>query len=243
MGVDERGQAERTAGSGSEDAARTQAEAPSERTRVQRSAPRARYDRETVTAILDEGLFAHVGFAVDGRPFVLPMVYGRQGGVLYLHGSPASRLLRTLRGGVELSLAVTHLDGVVLARSAFHTSVNYRSVVLFGRAREVTDAAEKLAALRAVVEHAAPGRWDRVRGPDGAEFHRTLVLEVPIDEASAKVRTGPPVDDEADMGSDAWAGVVPLQTVRGEPVADPALRAGVELTPEVDLRRWPLRTG
>jgi nitroimidazol reductase NimA-like FMN-containing flavoprotein (pyridoxamine 5'-phosphate oxidase superfamily) len=208
-------------------------QAPSDRTRVRRAAQRARYDRETVEAILDAGIFAHVAFALDGRPFVIPMVYGRRKDAVYLHGSPASRLLRSLRDGVECSLSVTHVDGIVLARSAFHTSVNYRSVVLFGTATEVTDAAEKLEALRAVVEHVAPGRWDRVRGPDGAEFHRTLVLKLPIAEASAKVRTGPPLDDEADLARDVWAGVVPLRVVCGEPEPDPALRPDIEPSPDV----------
>jgi nitroimidazol reductase NimA-like FMN-containing flavoprotein (pyridoxamine 5'-phosphate oxidase superfamily) len=213
--------------------------APSERTRVRRAPQRARYDRETVEAILDEGVFAHVGFAVEGRPFVIPMVYGRRGDVLYLHGSPASRLLRAGRDGVELCLTVTHLDGIVLARSAFHTSVNYRSVVLFARAVPVDDAAEKLEALRAVVDHAVPGRWSGVRGPDETEFRRTLVLKVPISEASAKVRTGPPVDDESDMTSDAWAGVIPVQLAYGEPLPDPQLRAGIEPTPDVAGYRGP----
>jgi len=212
--------------------------APSRRALVRRAPARARYDRETVLQVLDEGFVAHVAFSVEGQPFVIPMVYGRLGDHLYLHGSSASRLLRHLRDGAELSLAVTHLDGLVIARSAFHHSVNYRSVVVFGRAVEVTDAGEKLEALRAIVEHAVPDRWSGVRGPDSSEFHRTLVLRLPLDEASAKVRTGPPIDDEADLALDAWAGVIPIRLHFGEPRPDPGLRAGIEPTAEIrDYRR------
>jgi nitroimidazol reductase NimA-like FMN-containing flavoprotein (pyridoxamine 5'-phosphate oxidase superfamily) len=197
---------------------------PSERTRVRRRAQRGHYDRATVHAILDEGLVCHVAFAPDAQPCVLPTAYAREGETLYLHGSPASRMLRSLAGGVPVCVAVTLLDGVVLARSAFHHSMNYRSVVIFGRAHEVTGAEERLRAMRALVEHVAPGRSRDARAPSAKELAQTLVLALPLDEASAKVRTGPPVDAEEDLGFACWAGVVPLRLAPGAPVADPAWR-------------------
>ena len=171
---------------------------PTPRSRVRRVPARARYDRASVEAILDEGFVCHVALALEGRPVSIPMVYARLGDALLLHGSTASRLMRALRDGAEASVSVLHVDGLVLARSAFHHSVNYRSVVLFGRAEEVTDAGQKLAALRAIVEHAVPGRWPDVRGPDLREFHQTLVLRLPISEASAKLRSGGPVRSVCD---------------------------------------------
>jgi nitroimidazol reductase NimA-like FMN-containing flavoprotein (pyridoxamine 5'-phosphate oxidase superfamily) len=196
---------------------------PSERTRVRRRAERGRYDRATVHAILDEGLVCHVGFAIDGQPFVIPTAHARDGETLYLHGSPASRMLRNLSEGVPVCVTVTLLDGVVLARSAFHHSMNYRSVVLLGTATEVDDPAEKRAAFRALVEHVAPGRYAAVRPPTDYEVTGTLVLRLPIDEGSAKVRTGPPIDDEADYGLPVWAGVIPLALRTGAPIPDPRL--------------------
>ncbi|HEY3238971.1 MAG TPA: pyridoxamine 5'-phosphate oxidase family protein [Acidimicrobiia bacterium] len=190
------------------------------RTTVRRRPERAEYDRAAVEAILDEGLVAHVGLAVDGQPFVLPMVYARVGGDLYLHGSAASRLLRALVAGAPVGVTVTLLDGLVLARSAFHHSMNYRSVVILGTAVPVTDAAERERALAAMVDHAVPGRSEEVRPPDRRELAATLVVRVALDEASAKVRSGPPIDDEADLEVPVWAGVLPLRLVAGDPRPD-----------------------
>jgi nitroimidazol reductase NimA-like FMN-containing flavoprotein (pyridoxamine 5'-phosphate oxidase superfamily) len=195
---------------------------PTACTEVRRLPSRAAYEREIVYGILDEGLVCHVGFVVDGEPFVIPTAYGRDGDLLYLHGSPASRMLRGLQQGLPLCVTVTLLDGLVLARSAFHHSMNYRSAVVVGRAREVTDAEERLRALRAVVEHVVPGRWPDARRPDVKELAQTLVLALPIEEASAKRREGGPIDDEVDLAHPAWAGVVPLRLVPGEAVADSA---------------------
>ena len=191
------------------------------RTQVRRLPKRARYDRETICAILDEGFVCHVGFLEGGEPVVIPTNYAREGDRLLLHGASASRMLRTLAQGVPACLAVTLLDGLVLARSAFHHSVNYRSVVIFGRGTTIEDEAGKLAALRAFMQRLLPGRWDEVRPPNSQELKATLVLSFPIDEASAKVRTGPPLDDEADYALPVWAGVIPLKLTRGEPVTDP----------------------
>jgi nitroimidazol reductase NimA-like FMN-containing flavoprotein (pyridoxamine 5'-phosphate oxidase superfamily) len=205
--------------------------APSPRTRVRRRRERARYDSASIHAILDEARVGHVGFVQDGQPFVIPMVYGRDGDTLYLHGSAATRLLRSLGEGIPVSVGVTLVDGIVLARSAFHHSMNYRSVVLLGAARVVRDAGEQMRALRAIVEHVCPGRWDVARPPSDVEIAQTLVLALPIQEASAKCRSGPPLDAAEDMELDVWAGVVPLALVAGEPIPDPALRAGVETPP------------
>ena len=200
---------------------------PSERTRVRRRAERGRYDRATVHAILDEGLVCHVGFAVDGQPWVIPTAHARDGETLYLHGSPASRMLRNLSEGVPVCVTVTLLDGVVLARSAFHHSMNYRSVVVVGRARAVDDAEERLRALRALVEHVARGRWADTRRPNARELAQTLVLALPIVEASAKVRSGPPLDDAEDQALPFWAGVIPLALAPGAPTPDPGLAPGI----------------
>ena len=192
-----------------------------ERTRVRRLPERAAYDRDTVHAILDEGFICHVGFVVDGRPFVIPTGYARAGETLYLHGSTGSRL--GLRPGMDVCVTVTLLDGLVLARSAFHHSMNYRSVVVLGRTRALTDPDEKEAALRALVEHIVPGRSDEVRGPDRRELASTAVLALPLAEVSAKVRTGPPKDDDPDYDLPTWAGVLPLALTPGRPVPDPVL--------------------
>jgi len=194
---------------------------PTERTQVKRLPKRGKYERETVFAILDAGFVCHVGFTVDGQPYVIPTNYGRSGDTLYLHGSAASRMLRTLSEGVPMSVTVTHVDGLVLARSAFHHSVNYRSVVILGTARLVTDLAEKMEALRVFTEHVMKGRWDDVRQPTEQELKATTVLALPLEEVSAKVRTGGPIDDEADYTLPVWAGVLPLETVAKEPLADP----------------------
>ena len=200
--------------------------APSARTIVKRGPTRAVYEREAIHAILDEAFVCHVGFIYQGSPRVIPCVFARSGESLYLHGSTANRMLRSIAEG-EVCISVTLLDGLVLARSAFHHSVNYRSVVIYGRGEVVTDPAEKREALRLTVEHAIPGRWDDVRAPNREESLKTLVVRVPLDEASAKVRAGDPVDDEEDYGLDCWAGVIPLRTATQEPVDDGLLRAGI----------------
>jgi nitroimidazol reductase NimA-like FMN-containing flavoprotein (pyridoxamine 5'-phosphate oxidase superfamily) len=191
-----------------------------ERTTVKRLPKRGVYDRDTVYRILDEALICHAGFIVDGMPVVIPTIHWREGDTLYLHGSQASRMLRSLRGGVEACVTVTLLDGLVIARSAFHHSMNYRSAVLFGTAREVTDRDEKLRALDALVEHVLRGRSAEARKPNEKELRQTMVLAMPIEEASAKVRTGGPVDDEEDYDLPVWAGVVPVRLAFGEPVDD-----------------------
>ena len=193
---------------------------PTERTQVKRLPKRGKYDHETVHKILDEGFVCHVGFSVDGQPFVIPTNYGRTGDVLYLHGSAASRMLKTLSGGVPVCVTVTHVDGLVLARSAFHHSVNYRSVVILGTARLVEDPAEKMEALRLFTEHVMKGRWDDVRQPTEQELKATIVLALPLEEVSAKVRTGGPIDDEPDYTLPVWAGVLPLQVSVKPPIAD-----------------------
>jgi uncharacterized protein len=194
--------------------------AVTERTRVRRLAKRGAYDVATIHAILDEALICHVGFAVDGKQVVIPTIHWRDGDRLYVHGSGASHMLRTLRDGVDACVTVTLLDGLVLARSAFHHSMNYRSVVIFAKAIEVTDRDEKLRALERLVEHIVPGRSSEVRGPNESELRQTLVLSLPIAEASAKIRTGPPIDDEEDYALPVWAGVVPITLVKGDPIQD-----------------------
>jgi nitroimidazol reductase NimA-like FMN-containing flavoprotein (pyridoxamine 5'-phosphate oxidase superfamily) len=200
----------------------TKSTAPSERTRLRRRPDRAAYDRDTIHAILDAGLVCHLGFASgdDGQPFVLPTVYGRIGDDIYLHGSAAGRLCRTLGAGVPMCMTVTHVDGLVLARSAMHHSMNYRSVVVLGTATPVTDLEEKLVALRAIVNHITPRRWDDVREPNPQELKATSVLRLPISETSAKVRTGGPIDDAADMDWPVWAGQIPLRLVALDPIPD-----------------------
>ncbi len=191
-----------------------------DRTTLKRLPKRGDYSHETVHAILDEGFVCHVGFTVEGRPLVIPTGYARVDQTLYIHGSSASRMLRTLSSGVDVCLTVTLVDGLVLARSAFHHSMNYRSVVVLGKAFPVEDPAEKIEALRALSEHIIPGRWDEVRLPDEQEMKATLVLKLALEEVSAKVRTGPPIDDEPDYALPIWAGVLPLRLVPGTPIKD-----------------------
>jgi hypothetical protein len=193
---------------------------PTDRTQVKRLPKRGNYDRETVYNILDTAFVCHVGFSVDGQPFVIPTNYGRSGDTLYLHGSAASRMLNTLSAGVPVCVTVTHVDGLVLARSAFHHSVNYRSVVILGKAQLVEDPAEKMEALRIFTEHVMKGRWNDVRIPTEQELKATTVLSLPLEEVSAKVRTGGPIDDEPDYALPVWAGVLPLETVAKTPLPD-----------------------
>ena len=193
---------------------------PTPRTRVVREPQRAVYDRDAVNQILDEALFCHVGFAVDGQPYVIPTSYGRDKDMLYIHGSVASRMLRHLDQGVPVCITVTLLDGLVLARSVFNHSMNYRSVVILGTATLVDDPAEKLAALRAISEHILPHRWDDSRQPNEKELKATSVLRLPITEFSAKVRVGPPIDDAEDYAFPTWAGVIPLELTPGHPIRD-----------------------
>jgi len=202
---------------------------PTERTQVKRLPKRGRYDEETVFQILDSAFVCHVGFCVDGQPFVIPTNYGRSGNTLYLHGSAASRMLKTLSAEVPVCVTVTHVDGLVLARSAFHHSVNYRSVVILGTARLVEDSHEKMEALRIFTEHVVKGRWEQIRWPNEQEMKATTVLALPLEEVSAKVRTGGPVDDEPDYALPVWAGVLPLETMPKTPEPDAARKADVPL--------------
>lgn len=201
-----------------------------DRTTLKRLPKRGFYERELVYSILDEAFICHVGFAVEGQPFVIPTGFGRVDDRLYIHGSQISRMLRTLAGGIDICVTVTLLDGLVLARSAFHHSMNYRSVVVFGRASMVDDKEAKLAALRAFSEHVIPGRWDEARQPTDQELKATAVLSLALEEASAKVRTGAPIDDEEDYALPIWAGVLPLRLVAGAPVPDPRLPAEIEVS-------------
>ena len=196
---------------------------PTARTRVVREPHRGVYDRETVYRILDEGFLCHVGFAVDGQPFVIPTSYGRKDATLYIHGSAASRMLRQMKEGVAVCITVTLLDGLVLARSVFNHSMNYRSVVILGKGELVDDPAEKLEALRVLSEHILPGRWADARQPNERELKQTSVLRVPIEEFSAKVRSGPAVDDEEDYSFPTWAGVLPLEMTACAPIDDERL--------------------
>lgn len=201
---------------------------PTPKTTLKRLPQRGEFDREVVYQILDEALVCHVGFAVDGQPFVIPTSFGRVGDKLYIHGSAASRMMRTLGGKIPVCITVTLIDGLVLARSAFHHSVNYRSVVVFGQAELVEDEPGKMAALAAITEHIIPGRWAEVRSPNAQELKATTVLVVPLEEASAKVRTGDPKDDDEDMAIPVWAGQLPLRLTPCEPVNDSLLTAGIE---------------
>jgi nitroimidazol reductase NimA-like FMN-containing flavoprotein (pyridoxamine 5'-phosphate oxidase superfamily) len=210
-----------------------------ERSRVRRLPERGSRERALVHAILDEGLVGHVGFATERGPVVIPMLYARDGERLYLHGSPASRLLRTLSRGVPVCVTVTHVDGLVLARSAFHHSMNYRSAVVFGTARELADLAEKRRALAAIVEHVVPGRSPDTRPPSEFEEKYTRVLALEIEEASAKVRAGGPKDDEADLALPHWAGVIPLHLVAGAPQAEAGLAPGIAAPSYAERYRRP----
>ncbi|MGH7125895.1 MAG: pyridoxamine 5'-phosphate oxidase family protein [Stellaceae bacterium] len=200
-----------------------------EKTRVKRLHERGHYDRETVYAILDAGFICHVGYLIDDQPYVTPTSYWREGDRVYWHGSSASRMLRTISKGIKVCLTVTHVDGLVLARSGFHSSINYRAVMAFGEAEVITDEAHKRNALEAFVEHVTPGRWDMLRPVTSQELKGTTVLSMNLSEVSAKVRTGPPKDDEEDYALPVWAGVLPLKVMSGPPEADPRLTQSVPI--------------
>lgn len=202
---------------------------PTERTKVKRIPKRGNFDRETIYSILDEGFVCHVGFTAHGQTFVIPTGYARRDDTLLIHGSAASRMMRSLSGGIDVCVTVTLLDGLVLARSAFHHSVNYRSVVIFGKARLIEDEQEKLESLYAFTEHIVPNRWNEIREPNELELKATTVLALPLEEASAKIRTGDPVDDAEDYEMDVWAGVIPLHITAGEPIDDAQLKGKIEV--------------
>lgn len=206
---------------------------PTERTRVKRLPKRGDYDREVINAILDEGFICHVGFVADGQPYVIPTGYARIGNDLYIHGSAASRMLRGIAEGIGVCVTVTQVDGLVLARSAFHHSINYRSVVILGKAELVETADEKNAVLEAFTEHVIPGRWAEIRWPNELELKATTVLKLPINEASAKIRTGGPVDDEEDYAMNVWAGVIPLKLTNSDPIPDDRLADGIAIPAHV----------
>lgn len=212
------------------------------RTRLGRQRDRARLDRTALYEVLDAGMICHLGVIVDGTPAVIPTGYGRAGDTLFLHGSTANRSLRGATGS-EICVTVTHLDGIVLARSIFHHSVNYRSAVIYGTPRVVDDSREKLAALRAISERLAPGQWDVVRTPSSKELAATTVIALPLDEASVKVRQGSPVDEDEDYALDVWAGVLPVRQVFGDPLPDPRLRAGIAVPGHIADRAGPVTAG
>jgi len=216
--------------------------APTERTTLHRRANRGCFEREVINAILDEALICHIGFVVDGQPFVLPTTHARVQERLYVHGAAASRMLRTLERGTPVSVTVTLIDGLVLARSAFHHSMNYRSVLVLGSAREVEEQSEKRAALAALVEHVVAGRTADVRAPSAPELRATTVLCLPICEASAKIRSGAPLDDAEDLALPCWAGVIPLRLQAGAPLPDAQLRAGTPVPDAVACYRRPAPT-
>jgi uncharacterized protein len=214
--------------------------APTKRTQVGRLPKRGDYSKETIHSILDAAFLCHVGFVVDGQPFVIPTGFGRTGDTLYIHGSAASRMLRNLEKGIDTCVTVTLIDGIVLARAAFHHSMNYRSVVMLGKATLVEETDAKMEALRVISEQIIRGRWDDTRLPTAQELKATTVLSMPIDEASAKVRTGPPVDDEEDYGLDIWAGVLPLHMQATAPIPDPRMK-NIEQALPAYLRDYPLK--
>jgi nitroimidazol reductase NimA-like FMN-containing flavoprotein (pyridoxamine 5'-phosphate oxidase superfamily) len=208
-----------------------------DRTQLRRLPKRGSYDKQLVHSILDEGYLCHVGFTVDGQPYVIPTLYVRQGDEIYIHGSAASRMLNTLDDGVNVCLTVTLVDGFVLARSAFHHSMNYRSVVVLGKARLVSDPAEKRDALHRFTNHMVQGRWEEVRQPTEQELKATTVLVLKLDEVSAKVRTGSPLDDEEDYSLPVWAGVVPVRTALGTPIPDARVLSGIKTFDAARLSR------
>jgi len=217
--------------------------APTARTRVKRLPKRASYDADAIYSILDAALVCHVGFALGGQPYVIPTLHVRIADRLYIHGSAASRMLGAAADGTPMAVTVTHIDGLVLARSAFHHSVNYRSAVILGAATLVTDPAEKLAVMKGLIDHVAPGRWDHIRQPNDKELAATSVLSIPIEEASAKLRSGDPLDDEADYALPIWAGQIPFETRALTPVADARLVASTPIPAYVNDYRLPTNRG
>lgn len=207
------------------------------RNKVVRVARRASYDRETIYPVLDAGFVCHVSFVVDGQPFIIPTIYGRDGDVLYLHGSVKSRMINVVKQKLPISIAVTHVDGIVLARSVFHHSANYRSAVMFGTAEELVDLEQKTEAFQVITEHVLKGRWDEARQPNPKEMEITSVLKFNIESASSKIRTGGPVDDKEDYDLDIWAGVLPYKQGFDEPVKDELLKDGIEISNAVRLAR------
>ena len=216
---------------------------PTERTRVIRESHRGAYDRETIDKILDEGYVCHVGFAVDGQPYVIPTLHVRIADRLYVHGSAASRMLGAAAEGTPIAVTITHIDGLVLARSAFHHSVNYRSAVILGTATLVTDPIEKFAVMKALIDHVAPGRWDHIRHPNEKELAATSVLSIPINEASAKLRSGDPLDDEDDYAMPIWAGQIPFAASTLAPVADARLDLSIPIPAHVANYQLPQNRG
>jgi uncharacterized protein len=206
---------------------------PSDRVRLRRKRERASYERDQIDAILDEGLIAHLGIVEDGQPIVIPTLHARDGDVVYCHGSSASRTLRALADGAAACLTVSLIDGLVLARSAMHHSANYRSAIVLGRARLVEDRAERMHGFEQIVERIVPGRWPEVRAPSENELKATTLLALPLEESSAKVRTGPPLDEEEDYALSAWAGVIPLSLQAGQPEPDPRLPEGIPIPDHV----------
>jgi len=202
---------------------------PSGRAEIKRLPERGAYDKETIYSILDEGMVCHVGITMENQPFVIPMTYARSGDRLLVHGFGGSRLMRALKSGIELCVTVTHLDALVLARSAFHHSMNFRSVMVFGKARLIEGDEEKTAAFREFFEHLVPGRWDDVRHPNVKELAQTALIEIPLDEASAKIRTGPAVDENEDYELETWAGLLPFELKPGSPQDDPKLDKNTKL--------------
>jgi len=217
--------------------------AATDRTRVKRLPKRASYDRAAIYSILDTALVCHVGFAIDGQPYVIPTLHVRIDDRLYIHGSAASRMLGAAADGTPIAVTVTHIDGLVLARSAFHHSVNYRSVVILGNATLVTDPAEKLIVMKGLIDHVAPGRWDQIRHPNAKELAATSVLSIPVVEASAKLRSGDPLDDEADYAIPVWAGQIPFATRTLTPIADGRLDASTPVPAHVAEYALPLNRG
>ena len=217
--------------------------APTSRTRVKRLPKRASYDRDVINSILDTALVCHVGFAIDRQPYVIPTLHVRLADRVYIHGSAASRMLGAAADGTPMAITVTHVDGLVLARSAFHHSVNYRSVVILGAATLVTDPTEKLAVMKGLIDHVAPGRWDHIRHPNEKELAVTSVLSIPIVETSAKIRTGDPIDDETDYALPVWAGQIAFATKTLTPVADARLNASIPIPAHLTNYRLPANRG
>jgi uncharacterized protein len=200
---------------------------PTERTKIRRIPKRGSYEREQIYQILDEGFVCHIGFTVDEQPYVIPTAYARDGDNLIVHGSAASQMMRAMAWETDVCVTVTLIDGLVLARSAFHHSINYRSVVIFGKAKLISDEGQKMEALRLFTEHLIPNRWAEIRPPNALELKATTVLSLPLDESSAKIRTGDPKDDEEDYEMKVWAGVIPLKATTGKPIDDSRLKDGV----------------